>query len=54
MDTWYLAICRDCAPILPQPFRDRTERDRWVIAHKKGTAHEVTCGIEEDGSVRLY
>jgi hypothetical protein len=37
---WYLAVCQDCEPILPQPFRDETERDEWAAAHAT-TGHRV-------------
>jgi hypothetical protein len=37
---WYLATCVDCVPILPQPFRDRAERDEWAGAHAT-TGHRV-------------
>jgi hypothetical protein len=37
---WYLATCLDCMPILPQPFRDKSERDEWAGAHAT-TGHRV-------------
>jgi hypothetical protein len=37
---WYLATCLDCVPILPQPFRDKAERDEWAGAHTT-TGHRV-------------
>jgi hypothetical protein len=37
---WYLAICEDCQPLLPQPFRDSAERDAWAKAHAE-TGHTV-------------
>lgn len=40
---WFLAVCEDCTPILPQPFRDRAERDGWKAAHETGTGHTVTA-----------
>ena len=29
-ETWYLAICQGCTPVLPQPFTDESERDQWA------------------------
>lgn len=40
---WYLAVCEDCTPILPQPFRDPAERDGWKAAHETGTGHTVSA-----------
>jgi hypothetical protein len=47
-ETWYLAICRDCTPVLPQPFHDFEERAKWTRAHRDGTGHTVT--YEEERS----
>jgi hypothetical protein len=38
---WYLAIYLDCQPILPQPFRDKAERDAWASTHEEATDHMV-------------
>ena len=38
---WYLAICLDCTPVLPQPFSIEQERDDWLDAHVAGTGHDV-------------
>jgi hypothetical protein len=43
---FYLAICQDCTPILPQPFSDETERDQWLAAHAGGTGHRVWTAVE--------
>jgi hypothetical protein len=43
---WYLAVCEDCTPRLPQPFSNPLERDEWVIAHSKATSHRVETGVE--------
>lgn len=40
-ETWFLAICRDCTPRLPQPFWSPREADRWARAHARGTRHTV-------------
>lgn len=37
---WYLAICIDCTPILPQPFADQEARAEWVKAHET-TGHRI-------------
>jgi hypothetical protein len=42
IETWYLAICQNCTPILPQPFHDFEERVKWTKAHRDGTGHTVT------------
>lgn len=39
--TWYLAICADCKPLLPQPFSVEKERDEWADQHAEGTGHRV-------------
>ena len=39
---WYVALCEDCEPVLPQPFRDRVERDTWADKHRTATGHMVT------------
>jgi hypothetical protein len=41
-EMFYLAICQDCTPVLPQPFLDFKERARWTKAHRDGTGHVVT------------
>lgn len=46
MARWYLAVCRDCRPVLPQPFRDEAERDEWAQAHRT-TGHTVELTEEE-------
>lgn len=43
---WYLAICHDCAPVLPQPFSDPAERDEWARQHQDGTGHNVERQVE--------
>jgi hypothetical protein len=40
-DVYYLAICRECQPILPQPFDDRYKRDEWASDHSNATRHNV-------------
>lgn len=40
VESWFLAICCDCKPILPQPFTDPEERLRWVEAHET-TGHRI-------------
>jgi hypothetical protein len=51
--TWYLAICRDCHPVLPQPFSVQAKRDEWLMAHKQGTGHEVICVRQEDEEISV-
>lgn len=41
METWHLAVCKDCRPGLPQPFHDRGERDRWAEEHAAAHSHVV-------------
>ena len=41
IETWYLAVCLTCTPLLPMPFIDRAERDEWAVAHRDGTGHAV-------------
>lgn len=31
---WHLATCIDCTPILPQPFRDEAQRNKWADTHE--------------------
>jgi len=38
---WYLAICLECEPVLPQPFGVEKERAEWVEAHWGGTGHAI-------------
>jgi hypothetical protein len=45
-EVFYLAICQDCTPILPQPFFDETKRDQWLAAHVSGTGHRVRTAVE--------
>lgn len=40
---WHLAVCEDCTPLLPQPFRNPAERDRWSADHATATGHVVTA-----------
>jgi hypothetical protein len=47
MTTWYLAVCRDCKPIIPQPFSDADQRTDWAGKHAKGTGHRVVLDQEE-------
>lgn len=37
---WYIALCADCLPSLPQPFSSKAERDAWAAAHS-ATGHDV-------------
>lgn len=39
-DAWFLALCLDCEPLLPQPFRNESDRGAWVEAHAE-TGHRV-------------
>ena len=39
--TWYLATCQDCTPVLPQPFYDEAERNKWARQHEFATGHRV-------------
>lgn len=41
-NVWYVAVCHDCEPVLPQPFTTARERATWVTAHRDGTGHRVT------------
>src|SRR5258708_36266993 len=45
--TFYLAVCHDCTPVLPQPFYDRGERDTWAVTHAGATDHKVTLMRED-------
>jgi hypothetical protein len=40
-ETWYLAICLDCTPLLPQPFLQREAREEWATIHVIMTGHHV-------------
>lgn len=40
-ETWYLATCYDCDPVLAQPFTSSGERDEWTRAHTAATGHHV-------------
>jgi hypothetical protein len=40
-DRYWLAVCLECEPRLPMPFRDLAERDTWAAGHSAGTRHEV-------------
>ena len=48
-NTWHMAECHSCDPLLPMPFKLKTERDEWAKAHST-TGHrvrvytEVKCG----------
>lgn len=44
--TWFLAICQDCEPILPQPFYVQAERDEWAEKHRTATGHRVELVTE--------
>ena len=46
-EIWYLATCQDCTPVLPQPFSDPAERDRWAQVHAGATGHVVELVREE-------
>lgn len=46
-ETWYLAICSGCVPVLPQPFAEQAERDSWVRRHRDGTGHAVTTARQD-------
>ena len=48
-EVFYLAICQDCTPILPQPFHGEAERDQWQVAHVSGTGHRVWTATETRG-----
>jgi hypothetical protein len=43
---FFLAICQDCTPILPQPFYDEAERDKWAAAHREATGHRIVSAEE--------
>ena len=43
---WFLAVCLDCTPILPQPFLTPEARDQWAAIHRSGTGHRVSA-LEE-------
>jgi len=45
-ETWYLAICQDCTPVLPQPFTKEAERDAWAQAHRAATGDRVWTATE--------
>jgi hypothetical protein len=38
---WYLALCAECSPHMPQPFSTDAERLTWVEAHVNATSHPV-------------
>jgi hypothetical protein len=31
---WWLAVCADCEPVLPQPFRDEDAAREWQRQHE--------------------
>lgn len=45
--TWYLAVCLDCTPILPQSFTVRQDRDGWAGQHET-TGHAVALAVQYD------
>lgn len=45
-ETFYLAVCRGCRPVLPQPFYVEAERDEWAGVHETSTGHEVERAVE--------
>lgn len=50
--TYYLAMCRDCVPLLPMPFPTAEKRDQWAWLHAEATHHTVEMR-ETDGPDRL-
>lgn len=46
-ERWYLAVCQDCTPVLPQPFTDPGERTDWATTHNVATGHRVLLTVEE-------
>lgn len=49
---WFIAECKDCTPVLPQPFTNRDERDAWSNAHAAGTGHTVRERTEQEDKKR--
>lgn len=46
-EVWHLAICKDCQPVLPQPFRVEAERNIWRDAHASATGHDVLTATQQ-------
>jgi hypothetical protein len=44
---WYLAICQDCTPVLPQPFTVEAEWIDWTREHVTSTGHRVLLKIDD-------
>ena len=50
--TWFLAICHDCDPVLPQPFRTADARDEWGTTHiRNGHCHTVKLTEEPNHGI---
>ena len=45
-ETWYLAVCMDCTPTLPQPFTTESQRNEWATSHIRATGHRVEFEVE--------
>ncbi len=41
VQTFHMAACLECQPILPIPFSGSQERDIWADTHGTATGHEV-------------
>lgn len=46
LETWHLAVCRDCCGGRPLPFGAESKRDAWASEHAATTGHQVTREIE--------
>ena len=44
--TYYLAICLDCEPVIPQPFTKPEDRTEWAGQHAAGVGHRVVLDRE--------
>lgn len=45
-DVWHLAVCANCFPRGPMPFRTSKDRDRWAIEHMAGSGHKVHAATQ--------
>lgn len=43
---WFIAECQECTPLLPMPFTDEAQRDRWAAEHGTANGHTVTTRTE--------
>ena len=46
LETFHLAVCQDCKPVLPVPFGEEADRDQWAKVHEEATGHRVERQVE--------